>query len=270
MDQTGDRTAGAAGLSPEVFRADLEVFSGPLDLLLHLIRRDEVDVLEVPISRITDQYLAALRAMQMFDVNVAAEFLVMAATLMDIKSRTLLPEAAVGGEEEADPRDTLVRRLLQYKAFKQLADRFGQMAARRALRFARQPAEVEPAEPAPVDVDKLLADVTVWDVVTAYAGIVRQIRLSQPAHIVYNDVPVTAYMDEIMAALAREQGPVEFLDFFLVDRSRERFIGVFLALLELVTKRRIALHQTEGDRAHIRILLAGPPMSLEGATGEGS
>jgi len=271
MDETGDRTGGApdaAGLSLEAFRADLEVFSGPLDLLLHLIKRDEVDVLEIPISRITDQYLAALRAMQAFDVNVAAEFLVMAATLMDIKSRMLLPETVGVAEEEVDPRDALVRQLLQYKRFKQLADQLGRIAEARGRRFAREPEGLEPAEPAPVDVDRLLRDVTIWDLVTAYAEVVRQIQLSQPTHIVYSDVPIQAYMNAVLATLAREQGTVDFLDFFLADKSRERFIGIFLALLELVAKGRIVLQQAEGDRAHIGIALAQPSASSEGPPGE--
>ncbi len=95
------------------FRAELDVFSGPLDLLLHLIKRNEVDILEITMAPITQQYLRVLHAMQAFDVNMAAEFLVMAATLMDIKSRMLLPESHLEEEPEADPRDELIRQLLQ-------------------------------------------------------------------------------------------------------------------------------------------------------------
>jgi len=213
-----------------------------------------VDVLEIPVSRITDQYLAVLRAMEAFDVNVAAEFLVMAATLMDIKSRSLLPETEEE-EQEPDPRDQLVQQLLQYKRFKQAAEKLGAMARARALRFARCPAEPEPAAER-IDPERLLEDVSVWDMVSAYAEVLRQTRVAQPMHIVHDDVPIAQYMEEVMQRVRSARGPVQFLDFFTTDRSRARFIGVFLALLELVARRRIVIEQPEGNRTHITIAAA--------------
>jgi len=254
-DRTPDKKAPECGASLEGFCAELEVFSGPLDLLLHLVKQNEVDVLEIPLSRITDQYLQVLRAMQMFDVNVAAEFLVMAATLMDIKSRSLLPEPPQEDEEEPDPRDELVRQLLRYRLFKEASGCLGRMAARRALRFGRAPVEL-PAPPERVRPERLLGNVTVWDLVSAYGEVLRQIRPPQQVRIVYDDVPISLYMEEVMGRLAEAGGPVEFLEFFTPGTSRARCIGIFLALLELLARGRVVLAQPDGDRAHITIALA--------------
>jgi segregation and condensation protein A len=238
--------------SLEDFRADLEVFSGPLDLLLHLVKREEVDVLEVPVSRITEQYLQTLRGMEMLDVNVAAEFLVMAATLMDLKSRTLLPETVEAGEEP-DPRDELVRQLLQYRRFKDASRRLRALGQRRSRRFSRPVTESVP-EPRPVSMESLLAQVSIWDLVSAYSAVVRQIETARPAHIVYDDIPVADYMEEVMARVAGREA--EFLDFFRHDGSRSRVIGIFLALLELVRQRRVVLHQPEEENSRITITAA--------------
>jgi len=263
LQQQQPNPARPADLSVDAFRAELDVFSGPLDLLLYLIRQDEVDVLEIPVARITDQYLGALRTMQIFDVNVAAEFLVMAATLMDIKSRTLLPEAIEEEGEEADPRDELVRQLLQYKRFKQLAGRLEERAGQRARRFDHVPREPD-ADPEPISVEKLLEDVGIWDLVSAYAEVIRQIEMSQPHQIVYDDVPIADYMDEVLGRLVQDGRPVDFLEFLNEDPSRPRVIGVFLALLELVRRRRVALQQDEEERTQIRIArLPDPPPEEE-------
>ncbi len=255
MNEADEHCEGTEVL-PDQFRAELEVFSGPLDLLLHLIRQEEIDILEIPLAHITDQYLRVLRAMQGFDVNVAAEFLVMAATLMEIKSRTLLPESHLEDEEEPDPGDDLVRRLLQYKRFKEAAALLAGLAQERQKRFARMPLP-QSVQPEPVSVEKLLEDVSIWDVVSAYLEVVRQIEMAQVRHIVYDEVPVKAYMEELMAALDGGGGQVGFLDLLARDRSRGRVIGMFLALLELARQGRIAVGQQEGDRSQIGIALAG-------------
>ncbi len=252
------------------FRTVLDVFSGPMDLLLHLVRRNEVDVLEIPIARITDQYLEVLRTMQMFDVNMAAEFLVMAATLMDIKSRSLLPEVRFEDEEPDDARDQLVRRLLEYKQFKEAAEALEALRRRHALKFARVPVVVE-EEPEPFTPESLLENVDIWGLVSAYAEVVHQIELQEPQHIVYDDVPVSAYMDEIMDRLAQRggaSGSLAFLEFLETDRGRARTIGVFLALLELARRHQILLEQRDEDRSHILITLAPPSPESDDQAGQ--
>ena len=249
------------------FRTVLDVFSGPMDLLLHLVRRNEVDVLEIPIARITDQYLEVLRTMQMFDVNMAAEFLVMAATLMDIKSRSLLPEVRFEDEEPDDARDQLVRRLLEYKQFKEAAEALEALRRRHALKSARVPVLVV-EEPEPFTPERLLEDVDIWGLVSAYAEVVHQIELHEPQHIVYDDVPVSAYMDEIMDRLAQRGGALGFLELLETDRGRARLIGLFLALLELARRHQILLEQRDEDRSRILITLAPPRPESDDQTGQ--
>ena len=237
------------------FRAELDVFSGPLDLLLHLIRREELDILEISISEITDSYLSVLKAMRMFDINIAAEFLVMAATLMDIKSRSLLPDP-IDAEEEEDPGDELIHQLLEYKRFKQIASRLSELAERQSMTCPRRPPVGEKQEQ-DIEVETLLSDIDIWDCVSAYAEVIRQIEISGPRHIVYDEVPVARYMEEVMEALEREGGENNVLEFFRRDRSRSRIIGVFLALLELLRQGKVQLVQRETDRSHIYIKSTG-------------
>lgn len=258
MDETQETTenghaSGESDLSVDAFRAELDVFSGPMDLLLYLIRRDEVDVLEIPISRITDQYLKALRALQLFDVNVAAEFMVMAATLMDIKSRSLLPDNTVDeDEEDEDPRDELVHQLLEYKRFKKVSARLRSRAEERARRFSRLPPEPR-EEPEPVSVESLLEDVTIWDLLSAYGKVMREIEMSSPHQIVYDEVPIEKYMDSVMKRVSNTEGETNFLSFFEEKPPRSRVVGLFLALLELVRQGKITLEQPENNRTEIRI-----------------
>ncbi len=233
------------------FRAELDVFSGPLDLLLHLIKQEEVDIFEVAVSRITDRYLAALRAVDIFDVNVAAEFLVVAATLMEMKSKTLLPPGETE-EEEDDPGVELVRRLLQYKAFKEAAEDLQNRRGRRIARFSRPPPDREPAEqPGP---EALLEDLSAWDLMSAFAEVARQTRLEQPVRVLRGRVPVSDYVEEVLRQLEESGGEAAFLDFFRSDCSRERVIGIFLAILELIRRDKIYVEQPSNDVREIRVL----------------
>jgi segregation and condensation protein A len=253
-----DQDRDVTELSVDSFRAELDVFSGPMDLLLYLIRRDEVDVLEIPIAHITDQYLKALRALQLFDVNVAAEFMVMAATLMDIKSRMLLPDNTLEEEEdEEDPRDELVRQLLEYKKFKKLSNRLREMARERSRMFARVPPEL-PDDPEPVSVENMLEDVSVWDLLSAYGEVMREIEMTQSHRIIYDEVPIERYMERVMERVRESEGETDFLSFFEERPTRSRIVGLFLALLELVRQREIILQQAEDDHTQIEIR-ARPP-----------
>jgi len=251
-----DEQNGCCGLSERIsleeFRTELEVFSGPLDLLLYLIKRDEVDILEIPISQITDQYLQALRAMQLFNVNVAAEFTVMAATLMEMKSRSLLPESRLDEDVEDAPEGNLVQKLLQYKSFKDAASLLAERARAGALVFTRGDAEVFPLELS-LEPEIRLEELSIWDLTSAYARLLQQTRISEPAHIVYDEVPVAAYIQEVLHTLQESDGKVDFLSFFREDRSRPRIVGIFLALLELTKQRRICLGQQEGAQITITL-----------------
>lgn len=244
-------------LSVDRFRAELEVFNGPLDLLLHLIKQDEVDITEVELARITDRYLAAVRTMEFFDVNVAAEFLVVAATLMEIKSRSLLPPAREDEEEEQeDPGTELVRRLLEYKEFKEAAGHLAERAREQTGKFPRgQPSQEGAAPGEEGAAEALLEDLAVWDLMTAFAEVVEQTQLRRPVEIVRSDVPLSVYMDEVLLILRAGYGRIEFLEFFRHERTRARIIGIFLALLELARRKAIHVQERRTDGSHIEISL---------------
>src|SRR6516225_3985926 len=147
------------------YQVDLDTFRGPLDLLLYLVKRNEVDICDIPIARVTEQFLEYLRVLEMIDVERAGDFLVMAATLMEIKSGMLLPRGEELKEEEADPRLQLVRQLIEYKQFKDAAALLEAQAERQLSRLPRLPLEL-PAEPNPAQ--QPLRHVELWDLVSAF------------------------------------------------------------------------------------------------------
>ncbi len=214
---------------------------------MHLIRREEVDIFEVPLARITDRYLAAVRTMEFFDINVAAEFLVVAATLMEIKSRTLLPPEAAGEEdEEDDPGVELVRRLIEYKEFREAADHLGERVKAQAEKFPRPRVRLPEGEPEEAEPEALLGELAVWDLMAAFSEVVEQTRLAPSTRIITGDVPLSVYIDEVLQTVRLARGPVAFLDFFRHELTRPRVVGVFLALLELYRRRLILVAELDG------------------------
>src|SRR3990167_9337508 len=156
------------------YKVKLEVFEGPLDLLLYLIKKEEVDIYDIPISRITKEYLEYLELMQLLDLNIAGEFIVMAATLMHIKSKILLPKDPTQEEEaeEADPRAELVRRLLEYKKFKEAAGELSHMASKQKGVFGRITAE-SPVAPDPEEAE--FFEASLFDLITAFTKVMKDI-----------------------------------------------------------------------------------------------
>jgi segregation and condensation protein A len=247
------------------YRVELDVFNGPLDLLLHLIKRDELDVYDIPISRITDtymQYLHGLREMSRehgLDINVAGDFLVMAATLMEIKSAMLLPKAELssGGEKNAaeeltDPRLGLVRQLLEYKRLKDQATALERQKVSHENRFPRVPvlADVDPNEPPPLDMD----EVQIWDLLDAFGRLMSEVGVRKPRYheVAYDDTPIELHAADIEDRLRREHHLS--LRALLVGRAtRSEMIGVFLALLELVRQKKVLIRQNEEDAHELEI-----------------
>lgn len=242
MDQPETSTEGPGDAAKALadFQAELDVFCGPLDLLLYLIKRQEVDVLDIPISRITDQYLRILETLQRFNVNLAAGFTVMAATLMEIKSKSLLPDTSMDEEDEEDPARELVEKLLEYKSFKEAAARLEERAAFEARKF---PSGYSPdlEEDEQQKSELALESVDIWELVSAYARLIEQTRVSEPMQIVYDDVPLSRYIDEVQHRLKRSSGKMAFTDFFERNPNRARIVGVFLALLELVRQQKVSI-----------------------------
>ena len=236
------------------YRVNLDIYSGPMDLLLYLIRRDEVDIHDIPIARITEQYLHHVDMLQQLDPDVAGEFLVLAATLLEIKTRMLLPAPAaeeVAQDLALDPRAELVRQLLQYKAFKDAAADLHESAEERARRFARRPAAPE-GDAADVD----LEDAQVWDLLDAFSKLLESIG-HRPTHqqVIYDDTPVELHQADLLDRLRRE-GPLRFGDVF-AGRSRGEMVGLFLALLELIRLRKVVAIQ-EKVFGEIHVYLSPP------------
>ncbi|MFQ6048989.1 MAG: segregation and condensation protein A, partial [Phycisphaerae bacterium] len=222
------------------YRVQLDIYNGPLDLLLYLIRREEVDIYDIPIARITEQYCQYVELLKAIDPNAAGEFLVMAATLMLIKSQTLLPAppADQSDAEPFDPRAELVRQLLQYKQFKDASRSLGLAAQVQALRFGRLPSDQSARSRHEVE----LEDLQLWDLLTAFNRLMQQVGHTDVSHqVVYDDTPVALHAADILDRLSRE-GSLSFLAIF-AGRSRAEMIGLFLALLELILQQRVRVEQ---------------------------
>jgi len=232
------------------YKVDLDIYNGPMDLLLYLIRREEVDVRDLPVARIADQYVAYLEHLKALDIELAGEFLVMAATLLELKSRALLPRPPEAEDDERetdeDPRETLIRQLIEYRRFKEAAGLLSDRGRDMARRFPRRfddgfLADLEDAanEVPPED---LLEGVEVWDLISAFSDLIRTLGYSKPREVVYDDTPVEDAADELVRRLERERS-VRFVDLFAGGRSLNYCIAMFLAILELVRQRRIGAEQ---------------------------
>jgi len=248
------------------FRVDLEAYNGPLDLLLFLIRREEVDIYDIPIARITEQYVAYVKLIEAMDPNLAGDFLVMAATLMEIKSRTLLPTAPADQEDEEiiDPRMELVRQLLEYKAFKDAAYSLGTAAQLQALKHPRHPAVAAPGA------DQLdIEEAQIWDLLEAFNRLLEQTgRRSQFHEVVYDETPIALHAADVVDLLERSGGSQPFVHIF-EGRTKAELIGLFLALLELIRQRRVRAEQERNFGTIIIHLLDATPIKADsGVWGE--
>ncbi|RMF77911.1 MAG: chromosome segregation protein ScpA [Planctomycetota bacterium] len=221
------------------YRVQLDVFSGPLDLLLYLIRRDEVDIQDVQIARVAEQYLEYVRLLEQVDPNAAGDFLVMASTLIELKSRALLPSPPIESlDDEDDPRAQLVRQLLEYKRFKDAARTLGSAADERARRYVRRPADL-PKELAGVE----LEEAQVWDLLQAFGKVMTAIGRGPAVHeIEFDDTPIEHYAASIVDAL-KIDGPCTFQSLFSGRSSRAEVVGLLLALLELIRNRCVRAEQ---------------------------
>lgn len=221
------------------YKIDLPSFHGPLDLLLHLIKRDKVDIYDIPISKIIDQYNAYLDAMEELDLEVAADYIYMAALLINIKSRMLLPK----GDDETidDPRKGLVDRLLEYQRFKAVAESFAETDVVRMGVWARPPAK--PIEPDAVEID--MSDVSLFDLIDAFRGALNKYRHAHPQSIELTRLvhKVSDKMSELVARL-ETTSPVRLL-WYLEGRDRPELVAIFLAVLELVRLGAIGLTQSD-------------------------
>jgi segregation and condensation protein A len=219
-----------------------QVFQGPLDLLLHLVREQEVEIQDIEISKILDGYLAYLESFERLDIEYAGDFLVMAATLMAIKSRSLLPHEELDLEDELDPKDELIQRLIEYRRFKEAADGLDEARRERALMLERGwHGEVE----AVAERELELGELTAWDLLAAFSRLMRETMADRP-HVVSADPrPLRYYVNEVVRRLRTESSLTlrGLVDTFEGLPARVALVGSFCALLELVRLELVKVRQ---------------------------
>ena len=222
------------------YKVKLEVFEGPLDLLLYLIKKDEIDVYDIPVANITNQYLQYMELMKLLDLGIAGEFLVMAATLMQIKSKMLLP-AEEGPEEELieeDPRAELVKRLLEYKKFKDAAGHLHTRESTQKDVFARRPGGLEIKDEGRDD----HFEASVFDLITAFSKVMKEVPKDLFYKVIKDEFTVEEKMHGIFHILVKN-AVIKFTDLFKDLNNKLEIITTFLALLELVRLKEVIVTQ---------------------------
>ncbi|WP_141993595.1 segregation/condensation protein A [Bacillus sp. B4EP4a] len=234
------------------YNIKIDAFEGPMDLLLHLINRLEIDIYDIPMAGITDQYLSYIHTMQHLELDVASEYLVMAATLLAIKSKTLLPkhedELMIdedGEIFEEDPRDELVEKLLEYKKYKNAAEEFKGMEEERSLIFTKPPSDlsvyVKEAES-----DKQELNISLYDMLGALQKLLRRQKIQKPLYtkVTKQEISIEKRMDEIMIELQSIKGKKSFFELFSLP-VKEHIVITFMAVLELMKLNEIIVEQED-------------------------
>ncbi|MBN2513966.1 MAG: segregation/condensation protein A [Sedimentisphaerales bacterium] len=228
------------------YRVNLDVFAGPLDLLLYLVRKEEVDIYDIPIARVTAQYVEYIQMMQSLDIDLAGDFLIMAATLMEIKSAMLLPRTEAESTEQTetgDPRAELVRQLLEYKRIKDAANLLAGAAQQRQQRFTRPDtilSSMKNTSEPELDLDQ----VSIWTLLEAFDSIMKATGHTSSYSRITDETPIDLYQIEVLHRLQVE-GPLTFEKVFQGKTNKLVMIGLFLAMLELMRNQLIRVEQTE-------------------------
>jgi segregation and condensation protein A len=233
------------------YNVKLDAFEGPLDLLLHLINRYEIDIYDIPMAELTEQYLLYIYAMQELRLDVASEYLVMAASLLQIKSKMLLPkhEEELLDEEfeyetEEDPREDLMQRLIEYRKYKEAANDLKTLEEERSLLFSRAPSDLSEYQ-GNIKQEKVAMDVTIYDMLGAFQKLLRRKKLQKPLQtkITRQEIPIDTRMQQIIEELSLyPNSRKNFLELFPFE-DKQHIVVTFLALLELMKKNTIVIEQ---------------------------
>jgi segregation and condensation protein A len=225
-------------IPPQALEVFLEAFEGPLDLLLYLIRRQNLDILDIPIADITRQYMNYIQLMQELDLELAGEYLLMAAMLAEIKSRMLLPRPSEGGDEEDDPRAELVRRLQEYERYKRAAEDIDSLP--------RVDRDVHPAsaELTHRQVVRILPEVALQEMLVAFKDVVQRATMFASLHVQRETLSVRQRMSDVLANL-EGVGLVEFIRLFRPEEGRLGVTVTFVAILELLREQLVEIVQAE-------------------------
>jgi len=224
------------------FRVDLDIYSGPLDLLFYLVRKHDLNILEIPIAKVIEQYMELLEVIEAIDVNAAGDFLELASRLMETKSRLLLPRHEEEETQVEDPRQDLVQRLLEYKKYKDAASRLDEQGRDWRQRYARQACDLPESSIRPEE--QPIQEVELWDLVSAFGRVMRKSEAAETASIRSDETPIEDYMQRIRNRLALAPR-VPFEGLFEGECTRMQQVGMFLALLELIRHERVRVQQQE-------------------------
>lgn len=223
------------------YKIKLQIFEGPLDLLLYLVKKDHLNIYDIPIAQITKQYLAYLELMELLDLNIAGEFLVMAATLMQIKSKMLLPLQQQPREEEVDPRAELVRRLLEYEKFKEIAEDLRQRESSQQEVFKRpkaQDSELIPEE------KEVYFEASIFDLITAFTKALKEVPKEIFYEVIKDEFTIEEKVHQILH-LVLERPMITLSDLFMSAKNKMEIIVIFLAILELIRMKEIVALQKD-------------------------
>ncbi|MFA5145434.1 MAG: segregation/condensation protein A [Candidatus Omnitrophota bacterium] len=225
------------------YKIKLEIFEGPLDLLLYLVRKDHLNIYDIPVSKVTEQYLEYINLMQLLDLNIAGEFLVMAATLMQIKSKMLLPaeEAAGGEEEQEDPRAELVKRLLEYEKFKKIAETLQQKEASQREVFKRPKAEIDKIAS---NEKEVYFEASIFDLINVFSQALKDVPKEVFYEVVKDEFTIEEKIHEILHLLLVKPS-VQISELFGRAKHKIEIIVTFLGILELIRMKEIVFRQTE-------------------------
>jgi segregation and condensation protein A len=225
-----------------VYRIKLQDFEGPLDLLLFFIRRDELDIYDIPISRITKEFMEYLHLLEKLDLEIAGDFILMAATLMQIKVKMLLPREVDEKGEEIDPRADLVKALLEYKRYKEMSEEFSFMEANQR-RFSYRGNFEEDPKTEITNYEVLLKNITIYDLIKAF----KKALLDRPAEPVHQIVKWNVTIDEQMEFIFNKLGnknQMSFIDLMIELKDKIRIVVTFIAMLEMVKAGKIGLRES--------------------------
>jgi len=247
LDETEatEKDAGSENFS-EDYKIALDIYSGPLDLLLYLVYKSELDIFNIPIANILDQYLSYVEMIKTMDIEIAGDFMVMASRLMNIKSKMLMPRPKAEAEDEEimDPRAELVKELLEYKEFKEKAYALEIARSERKEMFERiPPKEKKDQEPVQELFDE---NVNIWDLLMAFHKVTKDFMPDMPRKIVYDDTPVSVYVDRLLDIIVNTPGKrLPFSTVFEREQERVIIIGMFLAVLEAAKRGALKVEQVQ-------------------------
>ncbi|WP_339062611.1 segregation/condensation protein A [Tepidibacillus marianensis] len=231
------------------YQVKLDAFEGPLDLLLHLIDKEEMDIYDIQISKITDQYLEYIHSMQTLKLELASEFIVMASTLLSIKSRMLLPsrneqsfQGSFGLDAEEDPRDELVQRLIEYKKYKEISYTLREREVARSQIFSKAPSDLTPY--AEVEETNPVEGISIYHLIEAFQKALQRLSYKEPITRVHREeISIKDRMEQILQLLQSRPTDITFADLFGQSYHRSDIVITFLSILELMKQKKVSCLQ---------------------------